>query len=84
VPADEVTTTSSSSSSSSEQAIKIKRDPPKGEWAQTVGNFQPAYRPVPQRWRDSEILQLLRDHVRSRSVDGEKGDGMAFMPPLQQ
>ena len=58
------------------------RDPPRGEWAQTVGNFRPAYRPVPTRWRDSEILGLLRAHVKSRSVDGEQGDGMAFMPPL--
>jgi succinate dehydrogenase flavin-adding protein (antitoxin of CptAB toxin-antitoxin module) len=58
------------------------RDPPKGEWAQTVGNFRPAYRPVPTRWRDSEILALLRAHVKRRSVDGEQGDGMAFMPPL--
>lgn len=60
----------------------IKREPPKGEWAQTVGNFRPAYRPVPQRWRDSEILELLRQHVRSRSVDGGEGGGMAFMPSL--
>lgn len=78
VSADEVT------DDGGEQGIKTKRDPPKGEWAQTVGNFQPAYRPVPQRWKDSEILQMLRDHVRSRSVDGDKGDGMAFMPPLRQ
>jgi hypothetical protein len=58
------------------------RDPPGGEWAQTIGNFRPAYRPVPVRWRDSEILALLRAHVKRRSVDGEQGDGMAFMPPL--
>ncbi|TGJ84026.1 hypothetical protein E0Z10_g4713 [Xylaria hypoxylon] len=51
-----------------------------GEWAQTVGTFKPAYRPVPARWRDSAILKLIRQHVRVRS--GEKG-GMAFMPALR-
>ncbi|PTB73339.1 DUF339-domain-containing protein [Trichoderma longibrachiatum ATCC 18648] len=60
----------------------LPKDPPKGEWAQTVGNFRPAYRPVPQRWRDSEILERLREHVRRRSVGGE-GTGMGFMPPLE-
>ncbi|EGR52614.1 uncharacterized protein TRIREDRAFT_53981 [Trichoderma reesei QM6a] len=60
----------------------LPKDPPKGEWAQTVGNFKPAYRPVPQRWRDSEILERLREHVRRRSVGGE-GTGMGFMPPLE-
>ncbi|KFA52016.1 hypothetical protein S40293_02972 [Stachybotrys chartarum IBT 40293] len=59
------------------------RPPPSGEWAQTVGNFKPAYRPVPSRWKDSEILELLRLHVRSRSVDGDDGKGMGFMPPLE-
>ncbi|KAL7823178.1 DUF339 domain-containing protein [Trichoderma gracile] len=59
----------------------LPKDPPKGEWAQTVGNFRPAYRPVPKRWRDSEILERLREHVRRRSVGGE-GTGMGFMPPL--
>jgi cell division septation protein DedD len=51
-----------------------------GEWAQTVGAFKPAYRPVPARWRDSETLRLLRQHVRARAR--EKG-GMAFMPALR-
>src|SRR3984885_10598670 len=32
--------------------------PRSGEWAQTVGAFKPAYRPVPQRWKNSEILRL--------------------------
>ncbi|KAF7545175.1 hypothetical protein G7046_g9621 [Stylonectria norvegica] len=61
---------------------EVKRDPPSGEWAQTIGNFKPAYRPVPQRWRDSEILEMLRTHVRERSVDGGDGKGMGFMPAL--
>lgn len=41
-----------------------------GEWAQTVGTFKPAYRPVPARWRNSEILAMLRRHVISRSAGG--------------
>jgi hypothetical protein len=44
--------------------------PGKGEWAQTVGTFKPAYRPVPARWRNSEILSMLRRHVISRSAGG--------------
>lgn len=64
--------------------------PRPGEWAQTIGTFKPAYRPVPARWKDSEILALLRRHVRERSASGVldggnakgRGEGMAFMPPL--
>ena len=41
-----------------------------GEWAQTVGAFKPAYRPVPARWRSSEILSMLRKHVIDRSAGG--------------
>jgi hypothetical protein len=41
-----------------------------GEWAQTVGTFKPAYRPVPVRWKSSEILALLRKHVKDRSAGG--------------
>ncbi|KAK8198231.1 Flavinator of succinate dehydrogenase-domain-containing protein [Phyllosticta capitalensis] len=44
--------------------------PRSGEWAQTVGTFKPAYRPVPQRWKDSPILEMLRQHVRARSAGG--------------
>lgn len=64
-----------------------------GEWAQTAGRFKPAYRPVPQRWRDSEILQRLRSHVKNRSAEGAEaaeakvdenaGKGMGFMPELR-
>lgn len=67
-----------------------------GEWAQTIGTFKPAYRPVPARWKDSEILLMLREHVRSRRADPDAsgrgrgrespeakgGKGMGFMPPL--
>jgi hypothetical protein len=53
------------------------QSPRPGEWAQTVGTFKPAYRPVPQRWKESEILVRLRDHVKSKS-----NEGMAFMPPI--
>ncbi|QSZ33013.1 hypothetical protein DSL72_002598 [Monilinia vaccinii-corymbosi] len=66
--------------------------PRSGEWAQTIGTFKPAYRPVPKRWQNSEILAMLRKHVISRSAGGvhevEKNDdsvsgkGMAFMPPI--
>ncbi|KAI1156971.1 Flavinator of succinate dehydrogenase-domain-containing protein [Nemania diffusa] len=51
-----------------------------GEWAQTVGTFKPAYRPVPARWKDSAVLARLREHVRARA--GAEG-GMAFMPALR-
>jgi hypothetical protein len=44
--------------------------PRSGEWAQTVGTFKPAYRPVPSRWINSEILSLLRKHVVDRSAGG--------------
>ena len=44
--------------------------PRSGEWAQTVGTFKPAYRPVPQRWKNSEILKMLRRHVMERSAGG--------------
>ena len=47
-----------------------KRQPASGEWAQTVGTFKPAYRPVPARWKGSEILALLRKHVKERSAGG--------------
>ncbi|KAL2126414.1 hypothetical protein VTI74DRAFT_962 [Chaetomium olivicolor] len=56
--------------------------PRPGEWAQTVGTFKPAYRPVPARWRESEILRMLRAHVESRRGSG-KG-GMGFMPSLEE
>jgi len=41
-----------------------------GEWAQTVGTFKPAHRPVPARWKNSEVLAMLRKHVLSRSAGG--------------
>lgn len=44
--------------------------PRSGEWAQTVGTFKPDYRPVPARWKNSEILAMLRRHVISRSAGG--------------
>ncbi len=67
--------------------------PRSGEWAQTVGTFKPAYRPVPQRWIDSEILTQLRKHVKERSAGGvledvegtpkSKGTGLGRMPEVQ-
>ena len=53
-----------------------KGKPRSGEWAQTVGTFKPAYRPVPQRWKNSEILHLLRKHVVDRSAGGVHEESM--------
>lgn len=47
-----------------------RQAPRSGEWAQTVGTFKPAYRPVPARWQGSEILAMLRKHVIDRSAGG--------------
>ncbi|KAL9125531.1 MAG: hypothetical protein Q9217_005270 [Psora testacea] len=47
-----------------------KGTPRSGEWALTIGTFKLAYRPVPQRWRNSEILSMLRKHVIERSAGG--------------
>ncbi|KAK0720595.1 Flavinator of succinate dehydrogenase-domain-containing protein [Lasiosphaeris hirsuta] len=63
-----------------EQDVATAPHPRTGEWAQTVGTFKPAYRPVPARWADSEVLRLLREHVEAKRGQG-KG-GMAFMPHL--
>jgi hypothetical protein len=71
--------------------------PAKGEWAQTVGTFKAAYRPVPSRWNNSKILAKLRKHVKDRSAGGvheasaeedqavseTRGGGMGFMPPVR-
>jgi hypothetical protein len=59
------------------QKEDIQKNPSPGEWAQTVGTFKAAYRPVPQRWKDSEVLRMLRDHVKSNE------EGLAFMPRLK-
>lgn len=73
-----------------------KGKPRSGEWAQTVGTFKPAYRPVPQRWKNSEILSMLRRHVRERMAGGVRegdmntatgsgkvGSGLGMMPEVQ-
>ena len=67
--------------------------PRSGEWAQAVGAFKPAYRPVPQRWKESEILKLVRKHVKDRSAGGvlnigasdknAGGGGLGKMPEVQ-
>jgi len=68
------------------------RQPATGEWAQTVGTFKPAYRPVPSRWKGSEILSLLRRHVNDRKAGGviegeatesKDGKGLGMMPPIK-
>jgi len=57
----------------------VQQSPRPGEWAQTVGTFKAAYRPVPARVKESDILGMLRDHV-----EGQRKKGMAFMPALKQ
>ena len=61
-----------------------------GEWVQTVGAFKAAYRPVPSRWADSEILALLHRHVRDNSANGfnaarrrRSGMGLGRMPNVR-
>lgn len=67
-----------------------------GEWAQTIGAFKPAYRPVPKRWEGSEILNMLREHVQSKRGSGSdsgrgasskhdsgRGGGLGRMPDVQ-
>jgi len=44
-----------------------------GEWAQTVGTFKPAHRHVPARWQNSDIIQMLKQHVIDRSAGGVLG-----------
>lgn len=84
------TTPTSIRASEAPQDVPV-RDRKEGEWAQTVGTFKPAYRPVPARWKESEVLEMLRAHVRSRRADPKAGGqaaptgeekGMGFMPPL--
>ncbi|KAF1948986.1 DUF339-domain-containing protein [Byssothecium circinans] len=75
----------SGSSPNAQGKDEWKRAPASGEWAQTVGTFKPAYRPVPARWRDSEILKLLRSHVeiRSKGVGREEAKGLGKMPEIK-
>ncbi|KAK0741155.1 Flavinator of succinate dehydrogenase-domain-containing protein [Schizothecium vesticola] len=60
--------------------VPTQGGPAAGEWAQTVGTFKAAYRPVPARWADSEMLRMLRAHVARKRASGE--GGMGFMPSL--
>lgn len=87
------------SDSKNQSGSKLETDkwrngkPRSGEWAQTVGTVKPAYRPVPARWKNSEILAMLRRHVISRSAGGihdaegknpSGGGGMMFFSfPLE-
>lgn len=77
---------SPSAPASSQQGTQVdpatQQSPRPGEWAQTVGTFKPAYRPVPARWKDSEVLKMLREHVESRRGSGR--GGMGFMPALEE
>lgn len=63
-----------------------KREPVPGEWARIAGNFEAGYRPVPERWRDTELLRKLRQHVLDKSAvadgKGGGGGGMSARPLL--
>ncbi|RPA84690.1 DUF339-domain-containing protein [Ascobolus immersus RN42] len=50
------------------------------EWAQTVGKAKVPYKEIPQKWKDSEILGMLRQHVENKK--GEAGGGLGRMPSL--
>ncbi|KAG0639357.1 Flavinator of succinate dehydrogenase-domain-containing protein [Tuber brumale] len=58
-----------------------------GEWAQTVGRKKEPYRPPPKRWAESEMLGMLRRHVkeRARVTDGgrEVRKGLGRMPDVR-
>jgi hypothetical protein len=62
--------TKSAQGTAASEGDSWKRQPASGEWAQTVGTFKPAYRPVPSRWKNSDILAMLRKHVIDRSAGG--------------
>ncbi|KAK8055404.1 TPR repeat protein-like protein [Apiospora rasikravindrae] len=62
----------------------VPPQPKNGEWAATVGTFKPAYRPVPARWRDSEVLRLLREHVKRRSKGGSEGGRYGVHAQLEE
>lgn len=55
---------------------------PVGEWVQTVGRVREPYRPPPSRWSGSEILGMLRAHVKGRAVGGEVR-GIGRMPDVR-
>ncbi|KZM20007.1 mitochondrial electron transport, succinate to ubiquinone [Ascochyta rabiei] len=89
----EALATSNAQGKNVQEKDEWKRSPGTGEWAQTVGTFKPAYRPVPSRWKGSEILSLLRRHVKERSAGGvtdteggakeTEGKGLGMMPPIR-
>jgi len=85
--------TAEGSINTTQSSPKVSSSSKSSEWANTVGSFKPAFRPVPQRWKDSEILRLLRKHVKDRSAGGvlddagspgkTKGSGLGRMPEVQ-
>jgi hypothetical protein len=57
-----------------------------GEWAQTIGRNKEPYRPPPRRWKDSEILKMIRSHVEARKGrEASKADigGLGRMPDFE-
>jgi len=57
------------------------------EWAQTVGSTKVAYKPVPEKWKNSWVLGALRSHVENKKAggddDGTTVKGMGRMPDLK-
>ncbi|RPA96529.1 DUF339-domain-containing protein [Choiromyces venosus 120613-1] len=58
-----------------------------GEWAQTVGRKKEPYRPPPERWAGSEMLEMLRTHVKQRAGNRNGGKeirkGLGRMPDVR-
>ena len=55
----------------------------KDEWAQTIGKTKVPFRPVPERWQNSEIFKMLKQHVADRRSGGKEGGrGLGRMPSL--
>lgn len=53
---------------SGQEKHQFEPKPAQGEWAQTIGAFRPAYRPVPSRWKSSAVLSRLRGHVEKQKT----------------
>jgi len=78
--------------SAASRSVKRKEEDGKveygqGEWAQTVGRKKEPYRPPPKRWAGSEMLEMLRRHVKERSgnADGVRKikKGLGRMPDVR-
>ncbi|OCL11657.1 DUF339-domain-containing protein [Glonium stellatum] len=65
-----------------------RRAPVSGEWAQTVGAFKPAYRPVPSRERSAGGVREggagVDGEGLAQGVRGTGGGGLGMMPDVRQ